>query len=1050
MKVTAVIGELKNHRELLTLLRQAAEKHEFSLTVIFPTISLLRQVQEELLSQPDIGGIGGFRLLLFEGFIGELREQFGLNRRTPSSLERDLLIEYVIDQLESEGRFHYLNRIPFNWNYRRAILDGISEWKRSGLRVELFTEWASDRGRKEAELALIYAGYQEMLRSCGFAEDDLTLEELEELRMSGMAAAVPGRVVLYGFNDLTPFQIDLIATLALWYEFEAIIDPTAVPEFQEFTRNYFSFGSRLLSAESVDSDRVLSRLQQVFWTGDPEPITMSSEDCSVQLIQAAGPRAFSGIAREIVRLRQRESEWSDADVLILAPRPQQFITEATPIFQEYGIRLSGAEVPLKETIPVWQFQQLLRVVAEDWKWPEMQEYLRQLYSGNRVRQGDRLIQLIIRQIGALSGRERWLHLMDDPAFRELLEAEQIDPEPLRVGLRRLEPFIGEATLGEYVRLTLEWFRAYERSVWMEGIGKSLAPADIFRQRVARQMADSLTGFLETDPRLARTERVISFEDYARFFDAYFINSEIKAASAGEEGIRVISPREVRGLAGRFVFITGLEQGNFPRHYINDWKLDPNDRFDLQTLGVMLENGENYQLQEKLSFYWGLQAAREQLFLIYQEQEADGQLANRSPFLDEVLQWVPELSERLIYYPLEPKVCDGFDDCRSELEVRQVWLKYSLQEEHALPAGDVGQYQALFQLAPFRRLASGALHWMAYRRSAGEGMLVMDDYIRMLLDRLFGDTAVIGITAIEDYLVCPYRFFLKHFLKIRPLPEASLLPEALDLGNFYHQVLSEFCNRFRGQAFRRERMNEYRECLDQLASATLASWKNEAANDLVRVMLVAQESEIRRTLERWLVAELDWSELTLGRFVPYRTELAFGQPYSSGEKAELPPLILQDGEISARFSGRVDRVDTDGQNRFIIYDYKLGRGPSTADVLELQRVQLAAYVLAMEQLMFGEGQAVGGAYLGLRDPSRSTGGVWQQERLNVDWRSKSSLSPEEWQQWLEQVRMRIVNAVRQIREGRFGLTTEECPDYCEYQSCCRRKEREVEAVGACSE
>jgi len=1050
MKVTAVVGELRSHRELLTLLRQAAENQEFSLTVIFPTISLLRQVQEELLSRPDVGGIGGFRLLLFQGFVGELREQFGLNRRTPSALERDLLLERVLERLEAEGRFQYLNRIPFNRNYRQAILDGISEWKRSGLRPELFGEWAADRGLKERELALIYAGYQEMLRSCGFTEDDLTLEELEDLRMSGSAAAVPERVVLYGFNDLTPFQTDLIATLAPWYEFEAIVDPTTVPEFQEFTRNYFAFGAKLLTAERDDSDTVLFRLQREFWTGDPEPLDMGPDDHSVQLIQAAGSRVFLGIAREIVRLRQTEPGWSDSDVLILAPRPQQYMAEAAPIFQEYGIKLSGAEVPLRETMPVWQFQQLLRVVAEDWKWPEMQEYLRRVYSGDRVREGDRLEQLIIRQAGALSGRERWLRLIGDTAFREQLEAERIDPQPLWDGLRRLEPFAGEATLGEYVRLSLEWFRAYERSVWAENIGRPLSFADIFRQRVARQMVEAFTGFLETDPHLSRTERIIRFNDYVRFFEAHFIDGEVALAPADGEGIRVISPREVRGLTVRFLFITGLEQGNFPRHYVNDWKLDPADRFDLQTLGVIMENGENYQLQEKLSFYWALQAARERVFLVYQDQEADGQLANRSPFLEEILQWVPGLTERIIYYPLEPKVCDGFDDCRSEAEVRQVWLQYSLRDEHDVPDEDIGRYQALFQTALFRRLAAATHHWMAYRRSAGAPMLDVDEYVRWLLDRMFGEETVIGITAIEDYLICPYRFFLKHFLKVRPLPEASLLPEALDLGNFYHQVLSEFCNRFRGQAFRRERIQEYRECLEESASSVLAFWQSHAANDLVRAMLVAQESEIRRTLERWLAAELDWSELTMGRFVPYRTELAFGQSRSSGEMEELPPLTLRDEVMVARFSGRVDRVDTDERNRFIIYDYKLGRGPSTTDVLDLKKIQLPAYLLAMEQLVFSEGHAVGGAYLGLRDPSRSTGGAWHRERLNAEWKSKCCFSPKEWQEWLEQVRATLMNTVRQIRDGQFGLTTGECPEYCEYQSCCRRKEREVEAVGTCSQ
>lgn len=1054
MEVTAKVGELKDHSLLKQVIEEAIRNHEFSLIVIFPTLSLLRAIQEELLDQPQIRGIGGFRFLLFEGFIGELREQFGLNSNTATPLERDLILQSVLCQLESEGELNYLNRIPYTFNYRKAILDGMSEWKRSGLTPELFAEWSLDKGAKQQELALVYELYQARMIDLGLTDDDLTLDELQRLRMTDSgpeSSATPSsRIILYGFTDLTPLQMDYIKALEVWYNFSAIIDPTAVPEFRQLAQKYFPYHEIKFSV-AASSGHALHTLQNRFWAEEACEFSIDPRDDSLGIIQAAGNRQAVGIAREISKIIRSGEGYGSDDFLILAPQPQAFIQMAEPIFKEYQLEVSDAALPIRETAVVNRFLHTLGLVLNDWQWPDMQILIHHLYRGTVAGVGDRLLIFLAETYGAISGKERWVKLCaDDQLFKELTEL-QIDPQPLKSGIEQLEKLIDSDTYRNYFEYARQWLVAESELILNASNVNMPLPEEKLNYQAARELITAVSALLDTEIGRLLMDATITLRDFRKLFEEQLLEIEIKPIQGLADGIRVISPREVRGLTARVVFITGLEEGSFPRYYVNDWKLDASDRFDLKTLGVEMENGENYQIQEKLSFYWGLQAATEKLYFVYRDQNADGQLTNISPFLNDVFSWFPDLHNRIQVYHLEPEVCSSFDACYSRLEQQQLWVVYSLSSGKGLDAAEHRIYRQLFNQPVFRGLGESVRYWSNYRHSDRYQPFGVNPMIRELLDRTYGEESCIGITAIEDYLSCPYRFFLKHFLKIRPITEGSILPEALDLGNLYHQVFAQFGTIYRDQALTREKLPEYRACLAQLLSETITRWKENAANDLIRAMLSAQTAETERTVERWIQAEVEWSELTASRFRPYIVEYAFGRSSGDcgGEKS-LPCFILNDGSSQIKLAGRIDRIDRDTDNNFIIYDYKLGRGGTGADLKSLRKIQLPAYLLVAEDLLFGKGKAVGGAYLGLRDPSRSRGGIWAKEKLGLNWRSNGELDEDEWQAWLSDVRQKLIDAVRNIRAGSFRLTEEDCLAYCEYSNCCRRQEREVEMVGTFTE
>lgn len=1045
MKVTAGIGELQSHRQLLTRLIAAAENREFDLMILFPTIDLLNTIQEELLRRSEIAGVGGYRLLLFEGFISELREGFGLNTRVPGTLERDLLLRQVLAELETTGSFNYLNRIDFTFNYRQALLDGIAEWKRAGLGPDLFREWASDQGEKARELALLYGVYQEKLVAYGFVENDLTLDEFQFLQLEGFQKNPLSPVLLYGFNDLTPLQLDFIQALTLWFDFEAIVDPTGVPEFQNLTRRFFPYVKIDDHGRVSDGETALGQLQRFLWREVPHPLPIDSDDLSLRMIQAAGSGLAVAIAREIRRLLQEPSGYDLGDILIVSPQPESFINQYEMIFQRYQLNLPHPGLEAGKTALYGQFRQMLQALLEDWQWPEMKILLQQYYRGALAKAGDRFSAWMVKHYGAVSGKVRWLKWLGDSDVLRKAKENGIDLAPLETGIKWLLLFPETACLGDYLHLTYQWFQSQiemtpEDAVPEDYIGR----AKLRNHQAAHKIMAAIDNLFTMDVRLTAINRRLTLAEFKAWAEDYLaMDQKITDEVYGREILRVLSPREIRGISAGIVFVTGLEQGVFPRVYINDWKLDAKARWDWKLLGIELEQGETHQLQERLAFYWSVQAATDRLYLVYQDQDADGQIANRSGFLNEVLRWFPQLEATMIWHALEPTVCAGFLHCRAEHEFRQLWVAYSARPKNELPAGDRDSYQRLASEEEYECVAAGIHYLMGGNLPGLDIAANPTPYLRQWLAERFGKGVALGVTACEDYQICPYRFFLKYMLKIRPLPTESLLPEAIDLGQFYHQVLADFCEHYRSQPICQEKLNEYQDFLELLIKGQLEAWQAAAANDQVRAALVAAEEQIRKTFRRWLMKEVEWAKLTNNRFRLHATELEFGEEAATGG---IGGLYLTEGQLQMVISGRIDRIDRDEAGHFIVYDYKLGRGPSASDIMEVKRLQLPVYILALEQGVFGIAKGLGGAYLGLRAPSRNGSGVWRKERLNIVWRSKNELNEAEWEEWLERVRTVLITIGHSISRGEFRLTPETCPEYCEYKACCRRREWEVEGRG----
>jgi ATP-dependent helicase/DNAse subunit B len=1043
LKTTAISGELREHRAIIARLREALAKGDLTMMVLFPTLSLLREIEAELLREPEIKGIGGVRFLLFEGFVGEVTESMGLKCCKPSQLQQELLISAAFRTLEQGGRLSYLERVKFTASYRRALLDGIAEWKRAGLSTELLVKWAVDQGEKEQQLAMLYFTYQHLLAAHGFVEEDGLLEQLRQIRVRTAPVACRPRVLLYGYTDLTPQQADFIDVLTLWYDFEVLLDPTMVPDLQELIRQHFSFKKPENAPPQIPAATALDQLRQSFGQSNAPVIPLAETDASVQLIQADGwARQATALAREIVSLLRLGAGYQLADFLILSPQPQEFLKTAQTIFAEYQLTLPQSSRKVGEFPAVRQFCQALKAAATGWQWPDLETLIRQFYADVDPQSRDKLLLNLGKNHGALSGEGRWLKLTADPQFIFSLKEAGIAPEPLQQCLEFLSSFPERAPQERYLQLTSDWF-ATAATLSLQ----NLTPETTFFQKqlqnyqAAQRLQEDCQEMLRNKAIWTELTAENNLEEFARFFADYLLQGEITPSEA-RPGIRVIRPQEARGLRAKVVLITGLEQGVFPRTYINDWKLSPASRFELKALGVELETGEQYQEQERLTFYWALQIPLERLYLVTRKQDDAGQPLNPSPFLTAVIQQIPALAARGRSYPLEPQVQPDFRQCLAPGEQRRRWADYLLQDPAVIAESERQVCDYLWQTPYYGRLAAKIAQWRGRPELTPERPLSGHPRVRTLISARFGAEHSFSVTELDEYRNCPLSFFFKRLLSVTAPAEPDLLPKTLDLGNLYHQILREFGEQHRGRVLRQEDQAEYAAGLEQSFECIFSDWQQKAANDQIRAMLAIQERQIRRTLRRWLAAELQWIRQTGYRYTPYLLEYSFGRPPGSADPASTrQPLVLHTEEGPIRLNGRIDRVDRETDGHLVVYDYKLGRGHNSASILEFKSLQIPVYLEALEQLLPEAAEAVGGCYLSLKEPSRTSGGIWRQAKTGLDGRSKGLLKETQWVDWLERMELEVAATVAGIRGGYFYLSDAKCPSYCQYRGACRRGERE---------
>ena len=190
----------------------------------------------------------------------------------------------------------------------------------------------------------------------------------------------------------------------------------------------------------------------------------------------------------------------------------------------------------------------------------------------------------------------------------------------------------------------------------------------------------------------------------------------------------------------------------------------------------------------------------------------------------------------------------------------------------------------------------------------------------------------SVTAFKDYLDCPYRFYLRHALRLRPLDDSSGELQANQFGDLIHNTLQWF-----GESKLKDSTSQSE--IEEALFSTLDQYTHDFFGTSPNAAVRLQFELARRRLSCVAVAQ---AERRRAGWQIHKVEAPFGEKQLAG--------VMVDGELMP-IRGRIDRIDKHEDNRYAIIDYKThGHHPRKkhlkyeGDVIRWTDLQLPLYRL----------------------------------------------------------------------------------------------------------
>jgi RecB family exonuclease len=976
--------------------------------LVVPTVDDVFAFERELCAG---GGLLGGTAMTFGGLFRTVLTAAGAPPGAELSPAQRLRAVAVAIEARRE-RLGPLRRSAGRPRFARALERLFDELQAAGIEPEEVEASAAtlEGSAYLSDLAALFSGYEEVRRRTGRVDaHGVAREAIAQLCRDGSFWERP--VFLYGFDDLTENQFELLAALA------ERTDVTVALPYEE--------GNAALAARG----RLLERLRERIGAAEEElteanPLNTGSlllfhltrsftqphakrveHDGSLTLLRSAGTRAEAeAIAAHVSRLIRDGAD--PAEIAIALRDPSRRGPEVAAALERNGIAAAlEAEVPAAGTSVGGAVVALLEAEFGARRAADLLRYLRgpSGYSPGRVDWFERRLR---------RGRVR-----DAETALLLWQGEDGEPPRDLLRLREAAERSPAALAAEVGALAA---RMASRPLRDAGDGPSLPRGEGLELRAASEIAAALAELAELGALAPQPHELAPLVEELDF----------RVWSGPVEGrVRIADPYRLRAARFDHVVVGSLQDGEFPRR---DRGGDP-FLSDAQRETLGLDPRRDTEAEERYLFHACLALARETLVLSYRDSDEDGAATARSPLIDDVRALLSPAPGGTGPDPLEEEITVSRDLAQVVAPLAEAPSEDELARALAAhgPAADAPALLAQVGV-------EGELTWKLVERidaarraeaaSRAPGPLTNPAALESL-----AAVPAYGGTTLEEFDLCSYRWFAGHELDPQLLDP---LPDPITQGGLMHEAL--------------DRLYRERPGGDPLPRpGTLTAW-TARGRELVATIVAERElgdhpaeraivRRVERLLERFLAEE---AERETGGFEPWLLEARFGEH----PDAERPVLDLGGWGLH----GAVDRVDRDGAGRAVVLDYKLASQVTPREKFEERaKLQLPLYLLAVAEHWGAE--PVAALYHPLRGTSsRRPRGVVSaavaEEVGGYGLYSNDVVEPEELEELLDDSRRRASEIVARMRDGdirrdpgpRPGLRGHDvCPTYCTFASICRR-------------
>jgi ATP-dependent helicase/DNAse subunit B len=1046
-------GAGKTPRMLKLCLERAAREPGAALW-LGPTHRAVEEVRAQAIR--EAGSLVGLRMAAFSDFLDEVVRHNDPKARSLSEVQRRLLTDDLLSGLRADGRVSHFERVLEMRGFGDGLLGLFEELTRNRVPPEAFTASADGAGARGRQCAAVYAAYRRELARRQLHDREGNAWHACDLLGRGLRRPYGSlrAVFLDGFSDFSPAQSGVLGVFArdmeeIWL---SLPDEPGDDRAELFSRPRQTL--RQLEELGAVVEKV-SRSTQSNGTGRPpglahlerqlfrplRRVEASHDAAGVEVIEAPGVHGeVRLVARRIKSLLLRKAA---PDAIAVAARDLPAYADVVrEVFGEYGIPVDveGAE-PLTRNPAVALLLRAARLPDEDWPFAGVTALLRHSYfrpareetaaSPDLPQKAEALLRLL----GEPRGREAYLRAADRWAQQQQpgLEDEQAEESRRRRThdlARECAPFLHR------------FFRAWdgapdraplaEHASWLERFAADVGVAEAAAAR-GRDHAALVLLFEELDRWQAEgPARPVDRKTFLRRLAALANAAGLPRTHRGPGRVRVLSAAQARHLGPEYLFVVGLGERGFPRLTPPPSLLDEGERQALAPAGLPQSGAADLLAEEMLLFYQVITRARRGLVLSYPAVDERGHALLPGSFLSGVLACFREGS-----VPAERRsmLIEGYDrDTPLSAAEYRVRVAAAWQQGGAARqlAGDLGA-----NLADAADLVRLRFHTRENNPYDG---LFRDPAVIADVARTFGPERVFSPTALEDYVACPFKFFLRHALRLEPLEEPREGIEVTRRGQAFHRALARLHRRLKDDSVHLPTDAVAGQAREEMARAVEEDVQR-APSPASRELWHLEGQRLMRLADRYGVQWQRFVDPWLEKGVaprPHHFEIDFGLP--AAESTEVHgPLVIRFDEIEVRVSGRIDRVDvaelSDGSAGFWVIDYKTGSSAhyTSTDLAGFQRLQLTLYALAVEEVLLAGriSRPLGLAYWLVGDKGPKIALPTRSELL---WLAETA----KWRAVRETLQKWVARLVAHIRAGAFPLQprSDKCTETCAYSQVCR--------------
>lgn len=1012
------------------------------LTIVVPSDPLRRRLKWLLCAEHQCA-LFDVHFLTFHQLAVRLLQEAGildLSRIRSEFFYRELVHHLLLSHTEanrqSEGRpgpWADLAEMPGAWGALLATLTDLKDANVDPDRaLDALSQSEGDSADDLQPLMQLYRAFlNEKARMMVMDHDDLASLAEPYVVKSGFLQR-QRQMLYYGFYDVTQVQLDLFQAVTRHYPTTLFFPMAPGHPAYAFAERFFErhlFGL-------IGQDR---RHESTALKGGcvEEGLLRPAQSCRV--LSVSGPfDELTVVAKDILSLVE-ERGYDFHDIGIVARTLTGYETLLPRIFDEHAIPFTSTVArPLSEFPFVKACIQLLDLRVNGFRRDQVMALLASPFlrfsSVAPTTAGLRpdLWDAATRRLGITRGMNEWnrltKYLEKDLPLRDQEGEEVLGPRisfehiknlwsAVSALVSSLDPVPDTGTWEQYTehvqRLCEEWLDA--------DAGGRDSQVDN-----ARPLMDCLAEAFVELRRLNAIRPEVILSDFTAAFHRLMEDTRVPMASPQGGGVQLFDAMAARGVTFRAVYILGLNEKVFPRHIREDAFLrDRTRRFLEVDLGFKIQEKLAGYDEEKLLFALLCRSAREQLTLLYQRTDESGRSLLPSGYLADV-QGTAGSGEQVVPRRLTLKFQETPQYHPDWLTPSQIATKYLLMRQVPRRLLEEG-YAA-------GGLVAGALSAISSLDGAGSHLGDYDG-ITGPLEAAWQAMRSSGAspTALQEYATCPFRYFAKQVLRLRPLT----IPESVDqigpaeLGTLAHGVL--------------------RRCLETLSKQGYFSQAAVSLDPIAVLDQVAREEFDRFAASHPVGYPLVW-RLHQERLLNLLREALHDDLQEMANEGWEPVLFEEDmvgtltvalpaGQAEAlSIVGRLDRVDwSPSRNAYRIIDYKFKAG-SQPGALDKNLLMAAARAARLQPpLYLTMTQALSQRMPGATN-APTCAGVWFYY-LAPEWDTPLMHVEFPGNAWSSSLTAPMLHAITQvlsgIHAGRFFIYASGSCDHCDYRLLCRK-------------